>query len=281
MVPYVTAALNYLLPQQQAVHTYAFDPPDGGPRFNGKLAAYPMRIHDARQLPEPPSLAREGFMRCDHVSSLSNFWDEAALAKQHFPEVESLIAQQTGAREVIVFDHTLRRRQDSRPPLDGMGGSFAAVREPVGRVHADYTPLSGPQRMRMALGPEREVPSWAKRYIIYGLWRPLNASALRDAPLAIMDARSLALADLVPNDLIYRERRGQTYTVTHNDKHRWYYVPELRRDEVLVFTHFDGQAAAAQRVPGTPHTAFEDPTTPSHADPRQSLELRALALFDH
>ena len=29
----------------------------------------------------------------------------------------------------------------------------------------------------------------------------------------------------------------------------------------------------------TPHTAFDDPTTPAGAPPRQSIEARALAFF--
>ena len=30
----------------------------------------------------------------------------------------------------------------------------------------------------------------------------------------------------------------------------------------------------------TPHTAFEDPTTPAGAPPRESIEIRALVFYD-
>ena len=58
---------------------------------------------------------------------------------------------------------------------------------------------------------------------------------------------------------------------------RWYYFPEMRRDEALVFKVYD--AATDGRARYTAHTSFEDPTTPPGAPPRRSIEARMLAFF--
>jgi hypothetical protein len=271
------------------VHTYAYDPPDGGPRFNGRLQAHAMRIEDARAAGSAGStcsLATTGFQLCTHRSAVHDFWDEAELQARAYPEAEALVRELTGATLARAFDHTLRRRAVGRPPLDGSGGSFAAVREPVGRVHLDYTPTSAPMRVAQVLGDaERAARVVAGGYLIVGLWRPTLEEPLRDAPLALADRRSVQAQDLVPNDLIYRERRGQTFAIRHNPAHSWHYFRGQRRDEVAVFLHYDGRRADdaggnPHGLGATPHTGFEDPTTPAHATPRQSLEMRVLAWFE-
>lgn len=50
---------------------------------------------------------------------------------------------------------------------------------------------------------------------VINLWRPIPGP-LRDAPLAVCDALSIASEGLVPSDLIYRDRVGEIYGVTRN-----------------------------------------------------------------
>ena len=64
---------------------------------------------------------------------------------------------------------------------------------------------------------------------------------LQDAPLALCDARTVAEDDLVASDLVYKARVGETYSVTYNPAHRWYYAPELRRDEALLLKIMDSK----------------------------------------
>lgn len=279
--PPLVAALNYLAPTTEPLRTYAYDPPDGGLRFNGRLQAHEVPIHDARELAVACTLDREGFMLCPHASRTTDFWNEPRLKTDHYPEVQALVRDLTGARRAIVFDHTLRRRAPGRPPLDGRGGSFAAVREPVGRVHADYTPRSGPERCRATLAAQAtDTPASTGAFMILGLWRPLNDGPLLDAPLALADARSIDPADLVPNDLVYPDRRGQTYAVLHNPNHRWFHFPRQTRDELIVFKHYDSRCVAGAWTGAAAHTAFEDPGTPPDASPRCSIELRVLVPLD-
>ena len=276
----VVAPLNYLVPMREALRTYAYDPPDGGPRFNGHLQARPVVITDARACHAKGRIEPHGFTLCQQPSAVSDFEDAALLRAVAYPEAEALVRELTGAKRAMVFDHTLRRRAAGRPPLDGLGASFAAVREPVGRVHADYTPASARERMRMVLGDAAADIAMQRRFLILGLWRPLNAEPLLDAPLALADARSLRSQDLVPNDLIYVDRRGQTLAITYHADHRWFYFPGQRRDEVTVFKHFDSRPPEGRGIGVAAHTAFEDPNTPINAPPRRSIELRAFAFFD-
>ena len=166
----VVAPLQYVAWQVQPLHTYAYNPPGGAQRFNGTLVAHTMPIHDARGLDQDGGLQDRGFMLAAQRSDVLDFRVERQLIATGYPEAEALVRQVTGAPHARVFDHTLRRRAAHRPPLDGLGGSFAAVREPVGRVHADYTPVSAPLRLQHVLGRVAARRAMRGRYLIIGLW---------------------------------------------------------------------------------------------------------------
>jgi hypothetical protein len=143
-------------------------------------------------------------------------------------------------------------------------------------VHVDHTDRSGPQRVRDLLGGDAEELLRGRSQVI-NLWRPILNEPLRDAPLAVCDSRTLAMDDLVPSDLVYRERVGETYSVKYSPAHEWYYAPEMRRDEALLLKIADTKKDISARF--MPHTSFTDPTTPADAEPRQSIELRTLVFY--
>ena len=96
-------------------------------------------------------------------------------------------------------------------------------------------------------------------------------------PLAICDARSISPDDFVVNERRYPNRIGQTYAITYNPEHRWYWLPRMRREEALVFKVYDSSKDGRARW--SAHTAFDDPTSPPNARPRESIEIRTLAFF--
>jgi hypothetical protein len=51
----------------------------------------------------------------------------------------------------------------------------------------------------------------------------------------------------------------------------------MQRNEALVFKVFDSMKDGRARW--SAHTAFEDPTSPQHARPRESIEIRTFAFF--
>jgi hypothetical protein len=129
--------------------------------------------------------------------------------------------------------------------------------------------------VREALPDEAEA-LLAHRFAIIQVWRAIN-QPIQANPLALADAKSIEMDDLIVAERRYPHRVGQTYRLKYNPKHRWFYFPEMRRDEALVFKVFDSEKDGRARF--TPHTSFEDPTSPPNPRPRQSIEVRAFAFF--
>jgi hypothetical protein len=108
------------------------------------------------------------------------------------------------------------------------------------------------------------------------VWRAIN-QPIQSNPLALADAKSVALDDFLIAERRYPHRVGQTYRLKYNPNHRWFYFPEMRRDEAVVFKVYDSETDGRARF--TPHTSFKDPASPVNPRPRQSIEVRAFAFF--
>jgi hypothetical protein len=264
---FVTADLNYLAPTKVRPRTYTFEPPTGEPRFNFASEQHALPIYDARSIVGSASLDREGFALVRQDSGVKDFYDDDEVKRVYYPEAERLIKEVTGADGVFIFDHTVRRRIDGAADLRGSG-----PRQPAWRVHVDHTEKSGPQRVRDLLAAEADQLLKGRVQII-NLWRPIPGP-LRDAPLAVCNAQTVRFDELVGSDLVYPNRVGETYSVKYNPDHRWFYVPEMTADEILLLKCFDSKTDGRARF--APHSAFVDPTTPADAAPRESIELRTL-----
>ena len=260
------AILNYMAPSAERLWNYTYDPPGGGPRSNAVPDPREVPIHDVRPIAEAVTLDEHGFGILRHRSSVPGYEDEAAIREVVYPEATRLLQEITGADRVHIFDHTLRRR------IPGQEDRRDGPRQPVTRVHVDQTERSGPQRVCDLLPDEAEALLRGRVQII-NLWRPIRGPVL-DAPLAVADARSVAPADLVPADLIYPDRVGELYYVQYNPAHRWFYLPAMQPDEVLLLKCFD--SATDGRARFVPHSAFINPIASAAAPPRESIELRAL-----
>lgn len=268
-LPYVEADLNYLGATVQRPRYYAYEPDATDPPPVMPLEPHRMPIHDLRPISRELSLDVQGFALGEQRSAVRDFWDDDEVRRVYYPEAEDFIKQATGASRVFIFDHLQRRRVPGLVDRSRRGGP----RQPATRVHVDHTDRSGPQRVRDLLGDEAEELLHGRVQVI-NLWRPILDEPLRDAPLAVCDSRTLASDDLVPSDLVYRERVGETYSVKYNPAHTWYYVPEMRRDEALLLKIADTRTDISARF--MPHTSFTDPTTPPDARPRESIEVRTL-----
>jgi hypothetical protein len=267
VLPSVEAELNYLAPTGERPRTYTYEPPAGVPRSTAVNEPHMVTIADARPALTRVSLDEQGFGLVRHRSAVRDFYDEAEVKAVYYPEAERLLQELTGAGRVHIFDNTVRRRVPGAE--DRWGGG---PRQPVPRVHVDHTVKSGPQRVRDLLPDEAEQLLRGRVQII-NLWRPLRGPLL-DMPLAVADAQSVRPEQLIPSDLVYKDRVGETYSVTYDPRHRWYYVPRMESDEVLLLKCYDSRTDGRARF--APHTAFADATTPADAPPRESIELRAL-----
>lgn len=235
-------------------------------RTTGRDDLRRVEIADGRR--ERLSLHENGFELVAHATKVRDFFDPEELKSVYYAEVEALVRERSGARRVVVFDHTLRSGDEAEREA-------RLLREPVHQAHNDYTEWSGPQRVREVMGAEAQA-LLARRFAIVQVWRAIAEPIERD-PLAMADARTVAPEDLLVAERRYPHRVGQTYRVKYSPRHRWFYFPRMRRDEALVFKVYDSDSSAPARF--TPHAAVEDPDAAPAAPARQSIEVRTLAFF--
>ena len=263
----VTAEIVYAVDTGEKPVNETFEAGQVIRRRTGATEARRVHIDDARPLTRELSLDANGFVLVDHRTAVEDFF-AADLKAAYYPEVERLVQSISGAMHVVVFDHTLRTG-------DVTEQQTRKIREPVLWAHNDYTEWSGPQRVR-ELVPDEAEHLLQHRFAIIQVWRAINQPIQRN-PLAIVDARSVSMSDFVRAERRYPDRVGETYQLSYNPSHRWFYFPRMQRDEALVFKVYDSETDGRARF--TPHTSFDDPTSPPDAPPRQSIEARTLAFF--
>ena len=261
------AEITYTKDTGEKLVNETFGPNNIRRRTSGSEERHRVEISNGREARDL-ALESNGFVLVEHRTAMRDFFDGSELKQVYYPEVEALIKRIAGASRVIVFDHTLRSGSETEREA-------RLIREPVLSAHNDYTEWSGPQRVRDLMGAEAES-LLERRFAIIQVWRAI-ADPIRSNPLAMTDARSVAPEDLLVAERRYPNRIGQTYRLRYNPAHRWFYFPEMRRDEAIVFKVFDSLKDGRARF--TPHTSFEDPATPAGAPPRQSIEARAIAFF--
>jgi hypothetical protein len=265
----IEATLTYFV-DTNAMPVTLVGPPGGRDQRGGGGASEPRRvaIHNGRLEAANFALERNGFRFVHHDTKVVDFFDEDEVRRVYYPEMEALVKAESGAVRVEVFDHTLRTADEELREA-------AKIRDPVRRVHNDYTEWSGPQRVRTFLPREADA-LLGRRFAVIQVWRPIRHS-VESWPLAIADAQSISPHNLVVTERRYPDRVGQTYAITYDPAHRWYWFPRMRPDEALVFKTYESQKVARARW--TAHTAFEDPNTRPDARPRESIEIRTLAFF--
>jgi len=267
--PAFNAMLNYLADISETPESYGgVSQSEADARRRGKYAEHSMPIYNGRAIADQLSLEREGFVFVRHYTKVKNFYDEGEVRAVYYRETEELVKQTSGAKRVLVFDHTLRAADDAIREREKVSG-------PVRNAHNDYTEWSGPQRVRDLL-PDEAEDLISRRFAVVQVWRPIN-KPVQNEHLAIADARSIGVSDMIPSARIYPNRRGEVYHATHNAAHRWYYFPNMQRNEAMVFKCYDSLKDGRARW--TAHCAFDDPTAPPNVPPRESIEMRTLAFF--
>jgi hypothetical protein len=260
------APLNYLRAGVERPARYATTPPAGVPASKLETETHLVTIENGRSRQWSYTLDTHGFALIRARSVVADLYDESAVRAEYYPEVEAILRQHLRATRVFPFDHNIRNA--------GRSAEDRRLREPAKRVHNDYTYASAPQRVRDLLPDEAD---WllAHRFAIVNLWRPIRT--VHESPLALADWSSITEEDLVPSSLIYADRVGETFSVLHSPRHRWVYFPEQTPDEALLIKCFDSATDGRARL--SFHTAFDDPSSPPDAPPRESIEVRTLVFW--
>ena len=265
---HVEASLAYIVAGDAKPAIDTTDP-NNRIEHNAGWSAYQVKVENGRLDDEGFTLDREGFTLTRHITGVRDFGDAYEIKRVYYPEMEVLLKRETGAARVFVFDHNVRR--------DGVAQEERGeARQAVRRIHNDYTLDSAPRRFKDLLGDDATSLE-GKRTAIVNVWRPIRGP-VESAPLAFADASSVPAEDVIAADLIYTDRVGEIYYAAYNPDHRWVYFPRLERDEAVLIKGYD--SADDGRARFSLHTAFDDPTSPENAAPRESIEVRALVVFD-
>ena len=233
------------------------------------IALIEMDVTDARA--RAPTLDGAGFTLISHRSAVADFGDRPALEAIYRPEIVALVQQLSGADLVLVGSPGILRFSERSPQSGVLDNS-----RPARFAHVDVSDATAAALAQRAAPPGRPLA----RFVHYNIWRALSAPP-QDVPLAVCDARSVAAADLIAADAIFDspgkpEWSFEGLVLAHAAVHRWYWFPDMHPDEALVFKTHDSDRTRAHCVP---HVAFDHSAGPTHAAPRASIEMRALALW--
>ncbi|KAL8691602.1 MAG: hypothetical protein Q9224_004139 [Gallowayella concinna] len=258
----VTATLNFYLPptDDSKPFNYVEDPPPGSPQRNFGNTELEVSIHDLRGHETEFNLDTHAFAALQKIQSTTTrqtFNDDDAIQRIYYPEVEELLLKATGAKKILLFDHTIRL------------ATPGAARAPVNRVHIDQTAFSAVQRVRLHLPSSEAEEALKDRYRIINVWRPLNPPIVAH-PLAFADSTTVPEEAMVPIEHRYPERTGETAAVKYTEGQKWWYWSGMEEGEMLMLCCFDSEGG--ERVP---HSAFVDPRS-EVGTTRESIEVRAL-----
>ena len=269
----VTATVEFIIPQEEKPQFLSSAMTGTVPKVMFETVELPVKIANLRLRTEAADIDREGFELMTIETSVEDLHDDRAVTEEYYPEVVDLLKQRFGASRVEIFDAT--RRSDNSHGAANPDG----LRGPARRVHVDYTELSGPQRLRDIVGDEEaeRLLNSNARVIQVNVWRPMKGPVQR-APLALADASSVPSKDLVATDQVFPDRVGEIYHLAHSQDHRWYFAPEMSKDEVFLIKGWD--TLNDGRAKYTPHGAFDDPNTKPDAPPRESIEIRTMVIVE-
>jgi hypothetical protein len=220
-----------------------------------------MTLSDGRV--DPPALDREGFVLVDHRADPMAVDDQAAII--------ALVKAQTGADAVVVTAPGVRRFSERSGKAGSLNNSM-----PARFAHVDISDATAAQFSAGSVPDGVAV----RRSAHYNVWRALSDPPT-DVPLAVCDARSWTVDDMILADAIFDEPDKPEWSfeglvVAHNPAHRWLWFPDMTAGEALIFKTHDSDPATPHCVP---HVAFDNPQCSADAPPRQSIEMRAIAYW--
>lgn len=96
-----------------------------------------LEVHDGWSRAEEFALDTHGFCVKDFKPAYSSSWEDSeAVQSKFYPEVVDFLQKQTGAKRVLVFDHTIRTRKNAEKKLTQETNT--SQRAPVALVHCEY-----------------------------------------------------------------------------------------------------------------------------------------------
>jgi hypothetical protein len=268
----VRSTFNYTRDTGVVPEVYFYEPPQGTKVRSPGDDPHEMTVHDGWDRATSFSVDREGFALREFRSPFQQWDDNAAIRTQLYGDVTDFVKREVGARRVVIFDHTIRAKSNEKQQTNEYTTS---QRAPVMLVHCDYTPNSGPLRVRQLLADEADE-LLRRRVAFFNFWKPFRRT-VEERPLAMCDVTSSSPQDFITMKLRYRDRDGEIFVMRYAPKHRWWYFPRMTPDQAILLKTYDSETDGRARFIG--HSAFEDPNTRPDAPMRESIEIRTMAFF--
>ena len=261
-------------------------------------------------VPNDPVSREIDFTSKDEV--LDNYYPHCEQLLERYLMGSSTTAAQQHVT-VKAFDHNVRKQlpadgETIMKPLGLVHGDYTATSAPrriqllaepprINDVRRETTPLLDPSIVAECLAGKR-------RFALINVWRNIDPDhPVQSFPLACMDAQTYTRDDLRVLELHYEDRIGENFLACPADatgdrpQHRWIYFPEMHYDEALLIKQWDslGGLARDKESAGDDdddddddtgiatmsiHSAFLDPCTTETAPPRQSIEVRCVAIWE-
>jgi hypothetical protein len=252
------------------------------------------KMRNARQLKSGPTMANNGFQLVKFEHGITDF-TAADISKQmeenFYPKFETLLFKVCpGATKVHVFNHGLRASSVPSGPVPAASAVVkeATVKAPVKEAHSDFSPAYSPNVARK-LEPDFDLKN--QRYSLINLWMSIDKqNPIMKTPLAFLDSRTVASEELIDFWVKSGGKIDEEWDGNMNPKfrgklkpakkkeHGWYYFPRMTSDEAVIFKQYDSTTRESQVCI---HAAIElDEDGPKPLPDRQSVEVRALVLFD-
>ncbi len=271
------AEIGYLSPDSR-VNRFFWSPE--GRHSTSITVPHRVMIRNARTAGHGFTLDDHGFTLARSPTALADIRDREAIDSFYAREIAAIATELTGADLVIPMGAEVR---SSMP--DGR-----SIHPPAARAHIDYdeqTARSIAERRYRRARPDGPL---YKRFMLLSFWRCFSpppqdwpialcdfASCRNDRELRIVkiDVERFPQGEALFAPIEGEEMMGASGGFTFNPAHRWYYYPDMVRDEIIVIKFHDSDHGRAWRAP---HSAFHDENRQDTV-PRESIEFRVAAYF--
>ena len=257
-------------------------------RNNAVFTPVEVTVHDASAEREHLSLENAGFCFATHDCAVAMDPElfsqhrtrqnvSAGPAAQYEAEVAAFLKDLTGADTVLpqIFGGLVARSSVRDKPE---AKSWAP---PAAFVHLDFTANSARDFLHWCI-PEDVIEKYRHgRFSVFQTWRAISPGP-QDNTLAICDGSSVSPDEAVPIDMVVasEDLPGGKFEIRlcrHNPAHRWFYLPDMKPSDLLVFKAYDSEMPEAMNAM---HTGFDNTAAGTDAVPRRSLESRFYAFFN-
>lgn len=285
----IDADISYLAPGSHINRRFVAP---GTEVSTGTYENHRVPVRDARAAESPFNLDDNGFVLAEHHSAVGDFFDSGEVDSKYPAEVSEIVRQLTGADCVALRGWMVRTSGDLGKRRSKVTGykHQGGVQPPAADAHVDYLPARAETMAAGIFRNDFADRQGYSRFIASSLWRAFSPPP-QDWPLALCDGatvgpdegtpNTLVVVDEIPDrDVMLGDLPGEEEMIAaavfhYNPAHRWWYFPNMHRDEVVLLKFHDSDRTRASRVP---HTAFPDPGfAGNHA--RESIEFRTFAYF--